>query len=31
MHDGRPADHRPTPGARLREDGLLVYDDLAAA
>lgn len=31
MHDGRAADHRPTPGARLREDGLLVYDDLSAA
>ncbi|WP_101257908.1 DUF488 family protein [Streptomyces barkulensis] len=31
MHDGRLMPHRPTPGARLREDGLLVYDDLAAA
>ncbi|MFE0488548.1 DUF488 family protein [Streptomyces sp. PG2] len=26
MHDGRLTPHRPTPGARLREDGLLVYD-----
>jgi uncharacterized protein (DUF488 family) len=26
MHDGRLAAHRPTPGARLRPDGLLVYD-----
>jgi uncharacterized protein (DUF488 family) len=26
MHDGRLAAHRPTPGARLRADGLLVYD-----
>ena len=25
-HDGRCAEHQPTPGARLREDGLLVYD-----
>lgn len=25
-HDGRLTDHSPTPGARLREDGLLVYD-----
>lgn len=25
-HDGRTTEHRPTPGARLREDGLLVYD-----
>ncbi|RCG27776.1 DUF488 domain-containing protein [Streptomyces diacarni] len=25
-HDGRLTDHPPTPGARLREDGLLVYD-----
>ncbi|WSR67219.1 DUF488 domain-containing protein [Streptomyces sp. NBC_01197] len=23
--------HRPTPGVRLRDDGLLVYDDIAAA
>ncbi|WP_307815724.1 DUF488 domain-containing protein [Streptomyces sp. 7-21] len=28
-HDGRLAPHRPTPGARLRDDGLLVYDDRA--
>ncbi|MEU0725394.1 DUF488 domain-containing protein [Streptomyces sp. NPDC006140] len=27
MHDGRLTAHTPTPGARLREDGLLVYDD----
>jgi len=26
MHDGRLEDHRPTPGVRLRDDGLLVYD-----
>ncbi len=26
MHDGRLTPHRPTPGARLRDDGLLVYD-----
>ncbi len=26
MHDGRLATHRPSPGARLRADGLLVYD-----
>jgi len=26
MHDGRLEDHRPTPGLRLRDDGLLVYD-----
>ena len=26
MHDGRLAAHRPSPGVRLREDGLLVYD-----
>ncbi|KNE83598.1 MULTISPECIES: DUF488 domain-containing protein [Streptomyces] len=25
-HDGRLTAHPPTPGARLREDGLLVYD-----
>ncbi|MEU2281669.1 DUF488 domain-containing protein [Streptomyces sp. NPDC013178] len=31
MHDGRWHLHVPTPGVRLREDGLLVYDDLAAA
>ncbi|GAA5038962.1 uncharacterized protein (DUF488 family) [Thermocatellispora tengchongensis] len=27
-HDGRLTEHRPTPGARLREDGLLVYDQV---
>ncbi|MEU1043399.1 DUF488 domain-containing protein [Streptomyces sp. NPDC005551] len=27
MHDGRLTPHSPTPGVRLREDGLLVYDD----
>ncbi|MDN3294003.1 DUF488 domain-containing protein [Streptomyces ficellus] len=26
MHDGRLMAHSPTPGVRLREDGLLVYD-----
>ena len=26
MHDGRLASHRRSPGARLRADGLLVYD-----
>jgi uncharacterized protein (DUF488 family) len=26
MHDGRLAQHRPSPGVRLRDDGLLVYD-----
>lgn len=26
MHDGRLMPHSPTPGARLRGDGLLVYD-----
>jgi uncharacterized protein (DUF488 family) len=26
MHDGRLEPHRPTPGVRLRDDGLLVYD-----
>ncbi|WP_084316199.1 DUF488 family protein [Actinospica robiniae] len=26
MHDGRLAPHTPTAGARLRDDGLLVYD-----
>lgn len=25
-HDGRLTEHQPTSGARLREDGLLVYD-----
>ncbi|WP_329416421.1 DUF488 domain-containing protein [Streptomyces sp. NBC_00704] len=27
MHDGRLTPHTPTPGVRLRDDGLLVYDD----
>ncbi|ALO98103.1 DNA repair protein [Streptomyces hygroscopicus subsp. limoneus] len=27
MHDGRLMAHSPTPGVRLRGDGLLVYDD----
>lgn len=31
MHDGRHTRHAPTPGARLRDDGLLVYDDTTAA
>jgi uncharacterized protein (DUF488 family) len=26
MHDGRLTAHEPTPGVRLRDDGLLVYD-----
>jgi len=26
MHDGRLQQHRPSPGARLTDDGLLVYD-----
>ena len=26
MHDGSLAAHRPSPGVRLRDDGLLVYD-----
>lgn len=30
MHDGRLADHLPTAGARLRPDGLLVYDSQTA-
>lgn len=25
-HDGRVEEHRPSPGLRLRDDGLLVYD-----
>jgi uncharacterized protein (DUF488 family) len=29
MHDGRLSAHAPTPGARLRDDGLLVYDGYA--
>jgi uncharacterized protein (DUF488 family) len=31
MHHGRLIEHPPTPGVRLGEDGLLVYDDLAGA
>lgn len=31
MHDGRLTAHTPTPGVRLRDDGLLVYDDCSAA
>ena len=27
MHDGRLEPHRPSDGLRLRDDGLLVYDD----
>jgi uncharacterized protein (DUF488 family) len=30
MHDGRLMPHRPTPGVRLRDDGLLMYDDIGA-
>ncbi|MGW5372466.1 DUF488 domain-containing protein [Streptomyces sp. NPDC004009] len=30
MHDGRLTAHAPTPGVRLRDDGLLVYDGGAA-
>ncbi|WP_300604675.1 DUF488 family protein [Trebonia sp.] len=26
MHDGRVEEHRPSPGLRVRADGLLVYD-----
>jgi uncharacterized protein (DUF488 family) len=26
MHDGRIEEHRPSPGLRVRDDGLLVYD-----
>jgi uncharacterized protein (DUF488 family) len=26
MHDGRIEAHRPSPGLRLRDDGLLIYD-----
>jgi uncharacterized protein (DUF488 family) len=26
MHDGRTEAHQPSPGLRLRDDGLLVYD-----
>ncbi|MGW2640150.1 DUF488 domain-containing protein [Streptomyces sp. NPDC001348] len=31
MHDGRVSVHTPTEGARLRDDGLLVYDGLDSA
>ncbi|MER6033935.1 DUF488 domain-containing protein [Streptomyces sp. NPDC001835] len=31
MHDGRLTPHTPTKGVRLRDDGLLVYDDGAPA
>ncbi|MFD3498126.1 DUF488 family protein [Streptomyces sp. NPDC058676] len=31
MHDGRLIPHTPTPGVRLRRDGLLVYDDTGSA
>jgi uncharacterized protein (DUF488 family) len=31
MHDGRHTRHSPNPGARLRDDGLLVHDHTAAA
>jgi uncharacterized protein (DUF488 family) len=31
LHDGRLTRHAPTPGVRLRDDGLLVYDDIKAA
>ncbi|QGZ47281.1 DUF488 family protein [Streptomyces sp. QHH-9511] len=30
MHDGRLTAHHPTPGVRLRGDGLLVYDDASS-
>jgi uncharacterized protein (DUF488 family) len=30
MHDGRLIAHSPTPGVRLRGDGLVVYDDVAS-
>ena len=29
--DGRHTRHSPTPGARLRDDGLIVHDDTTAA
>ena len=29
MHDGRLQEHRPTDVARVRDDGLLVYDGAA--
>ena len=31
MHDGRTEAHRPSPGLRLRQDGLLVYDGSQSA
>ncbi len=31
MHDGRLVPHVPTPGARLRADGLLVYDKISTS
>lgn len=31
MHDGRLVPHSPTPGARLRADGLLVYDKISTS
>ncbi|MGQ4334085.1 DUF488 family protein [Streptomyces hayashii] len=31
MHDGRLTPHTPTPGVRLRDDGLLVYDEGSSA
>jgi uncharacterized protein (DUF488 family) len=31
MHNHAFVPHRPTPGVRLRPDGLLVYDDMRAA
>ncbi|OBK14481.1 DUF488 domain-containing protein [Mycobacterium asiaticum] len=31
MQDGRLVPHVPTPGVRLRADGLLIYDDIAAS
>ena len=31
MHDGRVEAHRPSPGLRLRQDGLLVYDGSQSA
>lgn len=31
MPDGRLAEHRPTAGVRVRDDGLLVYDDTSAS
>lgn len=30
MHDGSLREHSPTPGARLRPDGLLLYDEVGA-